>query len=678
MEEQTLTQHTGPVPGDRDALVTDYLRNSRELISAQRDVLLAYLGGPVTSAPASLASSTRPVTVPGVAVRALASAPVAPVSVVAAPAVDVASTVIEVIARRTGYPVEMIGADLDLEADLSIDSIKRTEIAGELIAELGLVGQADRVEELTKARSAAALTALLQAGGTESATISAEPATVVTEPVGRDAVTGESPTRYVLELVDTDPRRAEQTVLVGANIVIAGGDPALAEELAGQLSARGVMPFVVEGMPELDDSIAQLDGLISLHAMETGDEPVLPGAYAMFRSALVKNPRWFVAAAPSGEIAGRRTLGLRGFFRSVAREYPEMIARLAEVGMASVEDLAQSLLGELLTSTGEPVVVLDGERRQAFELAEKELGSLAATGGGPAGVGPAEAAALGVDSGSVALMIGGARGITAQAALALATASGCRIELAGRTAPSTAPEHHTVQAVSDLAGVRGALARLEPAGSPAEIDRAAKEVLAQREVAQTMRELGAVSAGVEYHTMDARDPDSVRRLVKQVHAEHGRIDVVVFAAGVIDDRLIADKDAASFAEVYGTKVDGAGALLAALRELPDRPKAVVFFGSIAAALGNRGQSDYAAANDALEALGARWVAEGEGHAVTVHWGPWAPACTHGGMVSTELSRNYAARGISLIDPEEGVACLLRELAWAPAGVDSVIYTAPGW
>ena len=41
---------------------------------------------------------------------------------------------LEIISERTGYPVEMIEPDLDLEADLSIDSIKRTEIAGELAA----------------------------------------------------------------------------------------------------------------------------------------------------------------------------------------------------------------------------------------------------------------------------------------------------------------------------------------------------------------------------------------------------------------------------------------------------------------------------------------------------------------------------------------------------------------
>jgi hypothetical protein len=32
------------------------------------------------------------------------------------------------------------------------------------------------------------------------------------------------------------------------------------------------------------------------------------------------------------------------------------------------------------------------------------------------------------------------------------------------------------------------------------------------------------------------------------------------------------------------------------------------------------------------------------------------------MVSPELEREYARRGITLIDPEAGVSCLLRELS----------------
>jgi hypothetical protein len=116
-------------------------------------------------------------------------------------------------------------------------------------------------------------------------------------------------------------------------------------------------------------------------------------------------------------------------------------------------------------------------------------------------------------------------------------------------------------------------------------------------------------------------------------------------------------------------------LLDATADLPDEPKFVVLFGSIAATLGNRGQSDYAAANDALETLGRRWPA---GRAVTVHWGPWAPTGEHDGMVTPELMRDYARRGIALIDPEEGTLGLLRELAWGRADAAAVVHTASGW
>ena len=42
----------------------------------------------------------------------------------------------EVVSERTGYPVEMLELDADLEADLGIDSIKRVEIVGSLRREV--------------------------------------------------------------------------------------------------------------------------------------------------------------------------------------------------------------------------------------------------------------------------------------------------------------------------------------------------------------------------------------------------------------------------------------------------------------------------------------------------------------------------------------------------------------
>jgi hypothetical protein len=105
---------------------------------------------------------------------------------------------------------------------------------------------------------------------------------------------------------------------------------------------------------------------------------------------------------------------------------------------------------------------------------------------------------------------------------------------------------------------------------------------------------------------------------------------------------------------------------------------VVLYGSIAALYGSRGQGDYAAANDAMEAMGVRWRARTGNRCLTVHWGPWAPVEGHSGMVSAELSRAYARRGIRMIDPEEGALSLLGELAWGDPAVTSVVYTASGW
>jgi acyl carrier protein len=43
---------------------------------------------------------------------------------------ELAARLLAIVSERTGYPVEMLSLDQDLEADLGIDSIKRVEILG--------------------------------------------------------------------------------------------------------------------------------------------------------------------------------------------------------------------------------------------------------------------------------------------------------------------------------------------------------------------------------------------------------------------------------------------------------------------------------------------------------------------------------------------------------------------
>ncbi|MGR3931826.1 SDR family oxidoreductase [Streptomyces sp. BRA346] len=682
--------------GDRDALIAEYLRTSREMIAAQRDVLLTYFGGaagerptappPIAAAPLPLAT---PATAPPLPAQPAADTP-APVVVEPATAEPAASAtgpevlraVSEIISERTGYPVDMIEPDLDLEADLSIDSIKRAEIAGELARRLGVAGAGtaalgdEELEELAKARTTAAVTDWLTA---RLAPAEADPAGVAQEEPA--AAPGVAPRRMRLVPVPLEEREDTSPDLTGKRFALLGGDTdGAAAAVAARLAGYGAeaMPLAAGHLLAEDDG--PVDGVLLLDPLTGSGAPLLPGAFAVLQAALRRGPHWLLAVRAADPL-DPRPAGLRGVFRTVAREYPDTAATLVELAAgapASGDDVAAALLDELSATDRAPVVLRTADgRRHRLDLTHAPLGPLAASGAGPAGDGAAEAAALGLDRDSVVVLVGGARGITARCALALASAARCRIELLGRTPEPTGPEAPDTAAARDETALRAALAA-RGAATPAEIEREVARILARREVAATLAELTALGSRVRYRAVDVRDDAAVLRAVKQIHADHGRLDGAVYAAGVIEDRLIAEKSAESFGRVFGTKVDGARTLLDALAELPEPPAFTVLFGSISAALGNRGQVDYAAANDALETLGAQWRARTGRRALTVHWGPWAPTGTHGGMVTPELGREYARRGIALIDPEEGALALLRELAWGEEPDPAVVYTASGW
>ncbi|MFO0845677.1 MAG: phosphopantetheine-binding protein [Gemmataceae bacterium] len=66
--------------------------------------------------------------------------PAKPAPAPAKPATDrawITAQLQDLISKRTGYPKDMLGLDIDLEADLGIDSIKRVEILAEMAQALG-------------------------------------------------------------------------------------------------------------------------------------------------------------------------------------------------------------------------------------------------------------------------------------------------------------------------------------------------------------------------------------------------------------------------------------------------------------------------------------------------------------------------------------------------------------
>jgi 3-oxoacyl-(acyl-carrier-protein) synthase/acyl carrier protein/SAM-dependent methyltransferase len=142
---------------------------------------------------------------------------------------------------------------------------------------------------------------------------------------------------------------------------------------------------------------------------------------------------------------------------------------------------------------------------------------------------------------------------------------------------------------------------------------------------------------VTYRQVDLEDPAQVRELIAGIEREYGRLDGILHSAGMTADNFIPKKTATELSAVLAPKVTGTFHLDEATRHL--KLDLFVLFSSIAAALGNPGQADYAAANGFLDRFAAyrnRQVALGQRHGRTrsVNWPLWEA----GGMGLDRASR----------------------------------------
>ncbi|PZS37433.1 MAG: hypothetical protein DLM62_19275 [Pseudonocardiales bacterium] len=644
----------------RETAVLEFLRNTRELVAAQREIMLGYLGTPVPGdlpAPALLPAAVQPVQ--GAAVLATATTadqipefdPAGLIEPADLTPETVLATVRSLVSERTGYPVDMLDADLDLEADLSIDSIKRTELIGLLTDRLGLARTGTALDESVMGELARLRTLRGIVDWITNRSGTSPQATTPTQ-----ATPPERARRYLVEVAALPPLPGPPDApLAGRRVAIVGDGIGIALELSVLLERRGASVRLLRPAQSIadDPELAGTDALIYLTALDRGRAAVLPDGFAALRDAVVGGiSQLLVVTGSGGRFArahnpnGVAGIGLPGLVRTIAREFPDRFVRVIDVDPKEEPVLlATHLLAELLTPNAPTSVGYAAGERTTLQLVAAPLDP-----------GGSCAPRFGPDS--VVLLTGGARGITARIAIGLARAGVSHLELVGRTPSPVGDEDPVTAAAADRVALRRVLAQ---AGNrtPAGIETATGQILAEREIRATLAELAGVAASVRYSAVDVRDPAAVAALVNDVYRRHGRLDGIVHGAGVLADRLLVDKTPEGFARVWETKVNGARALVESARvDLGF----LVLFGSVSGVFGNRGQVDYSAANDALDTLARIWEPRAPGRVVAVDWGPWAAPDDGTGMVSAELTREYARRGIGLIEPGDGVACLLAELA----------------
>jgi acyl transferase domain-containing protein/NAD(P)-dependent dehydrogenase (short-subunit alcohol dehydrogenase family)/NAD(P)H-dependent flavin oxidoreductase YrpB (nitropropane dioxygenase family) len=691
---QSTGLRAAPSP-ETEAVMVKFQETMTRFLETQRHTMMAYLSAQTgatagdSQAPeviASLAPTAVPEAVPRV------EPPAAPSPESAAP-LPILVLLRTIISERTGYPPEMVDSKLNLEADLGIDSIKRVEILGAFQKSCAAAGQSRVRAALERLSSLKTLGDLAEAlEGVLSAPVPpAEPVPVETR------VSGPLP-RFVLRTVEA-PAAPSSTrpPLPDGVVVITDDGRGIAARMAGELRCHGWPIALIQardlppspGQQGIDSwlvdlteplevqrllqSLRDAHGRVAalLHCLPLADWVDVPwqrrlalevkGLFHLAKAAGIdlrsaREPRgWLMAATSLGGDLGIGGTGegpcsaihggIAGIVKTLAAEWPDARCRVVDFeAHVDPSDAAEHLLAEL-SIDGDSEIGYRFSRRVRLQLVPAALPEIASSGA--------------FDGHPTILVTGGARGITAAATLAVAARFRARFLIVGRSFDSEHEESPETAVIESEKELKRALIeqarRANVTPEPSAIKAACSRLLRDREIRKTLRALRQTGAEVDYLACDVSNADEFGKLIDEIYSSYGAIHGVLHGAGIIEDRLLEDKDPRSFDRVLGPKVTGA--MVLAERIKPDHLRFLVFFSSVSGRFGNRGQSDYAAANEVLNKLAAQLDRRWPARVVALDWGPWDGS----NMVPESLRDQFVRRGVQLIEASAGCGALISEL-----------------
>jgi acyl transferase domain-containing protein/NAD(P)-dependent dehydrogenase (short-subunit alcohol dehydrogenase family) len=565
-----------------------------------------------------------------------------------------ARVLLESVAKKTGFPIDMLDLDMQLDVDLGIDSIKRVEIFSAVQDQLPHA-RAMGPEQLGSLRTLRQVAEFLSSPSeqkTEAESRKTELASA--KPVVLRTL---YPTPRALELPD---RRDPVTLRTGGTVWITDDGSPLPQALERRLTERGYAAKVISlDVAPPPAPLERLCGLIVLAPKGSTDHGLLRNAFRIMRAAA---PALEESAAEGGasfmtvsRLDG--SFGLSGLAANVSpisgalaalaktagREWKAVNCKAIDVDAAfDVPEGAARVIVDELHKRGPDEIGLTRQCRTVVELEPDAPPALVQQRGRV------------LVPGDVVVISGGARGITAEVAVALASAFQPRLVVLGRS-PSPGPEEDWLAGIDDEPGLkRGLTARSSRRLSPQELTQESRRLLAEREVRRNLERIASAGSPVVYHSVDVRDGAHVRAAIARAQQEFGPVRGLVHGAGVLADRKIVDQTDDQFDLVYGTKVEGIHHLWNAID--PASLALLVLFSSSSARFGRAGQVAYAAANEYLN----KWAEQQalllpSCRVVSFNWGPWA-----GGMVTGALKPIFEQEGIALIPLDSGAKLVVDE------------------
>jgi len=626
----------------------------------------------------------------------------------AAPDDAIQEKVLEIVAEKTGYPKEMLDLDLDLEADLGIDTVKQAEMFAAVRGAYNI----PRDENL-KLRDFPTLAsvikfardrqpALAKARVASSAAIPEKEEAVPKKPVvsatsGLKPITALRPAPASFDAANRIPRRVPVPNLrpplalckptgvkfgSGQRVIVMPDQSGVGDALAERLRTLGVEVLRIEQTLDADAlanrlkswlAVGPVHGVYWLPALDNeGDLTAMNLAswreairvrvkslYATMRVLYehVAAPGTFLVSATRlggqhgyDEAGATAPLGgaVVGFTKTYKRERVDTLVKVVDFeAERTPSEVADILIEEALRDPGAVEVGYKEGLRWTVGLQEQP-----AADGQPG---------LTLDSSTVFLVTGAAGSIVSAITADLATASGGTFYLLDLV-PEPDPENPDLKRfATDKDGLkRDLFARIQARGERATPALVERELAALERAQAALSAIAAVrTAGgtAHYFSVNLTDADAVAKIIQQIRERSNHIDVLLHAAGIERSHFLPDKDSREFDLVFDVKSDGWFHLLHAIGDMP--LGATVAFSSIAGRFGNAGQTDYSAANDLLCKITSSFrTTRPATRGIVVDWTAWGGI----GMATRgSIPKMMELAGIDMLPPEAGIPLIRREL-----------------
>ncbi|SEA74634.1 polyketide-type polyunsaturated fatty acid synthase PfaA [Desulfuromusa kysingii] len=570
---------------------------------------------------------------------------------------QVSTVLLDVIAEKTGYPVEMLELDMALDTDLGIDSIKRVEILSTLQERLP-GAPAIKPEHLGTMQTVGQIIDFL-------ATISGSEQEE-THIDSHEVEGGKGIIRQVLSPVTIPQKRTvkEFSFPAGAEVWITDDGSSLADAVCSRLTGRQLIPRKIK-VSEVDKISlpATLAGLVILAPLSGASDQFYRDSFRLLQKVAValqtssndggsflvtvSRVNGYFGLGTAETINDALSGGLAGLSKTVALEWPAIHCKALDLAMGmEILSTATAIVDEIFHLS--PIEVgISTQGLHALELVSEPLAD------------SLDPVPVGADD--LVVISGGGRGVTAEVAVALSASTKATLLLLGRSGvPETEPAW--LSGLKKEAEIKKAiLAQANMALKPLEVASQFNQIMAAREIRKTLERVTNAGGTAIYRSVDLRQQQAVNALIDEFREQYGPVKGFIHGAGVLADKLITEKTLEQFERVYSTKVEGLRNLLNAIGD--DDLKLMVMFSSSTGRFGRVGQIDYAVANEVLNKMADQQAQQRpDCKVLSLNWGPW-----DGGMVTAALKKVFSQEGIDVIDLGAGSEYLIHELATPTSG-----------